>query len=226
MPVIVTADVLVFVSVTVLPGLVVCRLIFPNDNVVGDTVTVSLTPVPVSEIDCGLPGALSLTVTDAFRGPVAVGSKVTLILQLDPAATLVPQLLVCAKSVLFSPVTARLVIVSVAFPVLVRVAVCGELTTPTDSFPKGMLVGANTTTGPPPVPVPVRLTVCGLFPASSLTFNVAVRVPVADGVNVTFTVQAWPAATVPPHVLVCAKSDAFAPVKVKLLMLSVAICPL
>jgi hypothetical protein len=38
-------------------------------------------------------------------------------------------------------------------------------------------------------PVPVRLTVCGLFEASSVKLSEAVRLPVADGVNVTLTVQ-------------------------------------
>ena len=91
---IVTALVLVLVKVTILPGLVECRFVLPNDSDVGLTVTVSLTPVPVSDIDCGLPGALSFTVTNALRGPVVVGVNVTWIVQLAPGATLLPQLLV------------------------------------------------------------------------------------------------------------------------------------
>jgi hypothetical protein len=49
-------------------------------------------PVPVRLTDCGLPAALSVIVRAALRVPVAVGVNVTLMLQLAPAATLVPQL--------------------------------------------------------------------------------------------------------------------------------------
>lgn len=53
-------------------------------------------------------------------------------------------------------------------------------------------------------PVPVRLVVWGLVGSESATCNVAVRVPVAVGVNVTLTVQLAPAAKVVPHVVVLA----------------------
>lgn len=46
---------------------------------------------------------MSLIVSDAVRVPAAVGRNVTLIVQLDPAARLVPQLFVWAKSRLFVP---------------------------------------------------------------------------------------------------------------------------
>ena len=49
--------------------------------------------------------------------------KVTLIVQLPPAATELPQLLVWAKSLALVPVSARLVILKAAVPVLVRVTV-------------------------------------------------------------------------------------------------------
>ena len=62
------------------------------------------------------------------------------------------------------------------------------------------------------VPVPATLTFCGLAPPSSVTASVAVRFPLADGVNVTGIKQLAPAATlVPQHQL--AKSAAFVPVK-------------
>src|SRR5215472_13188435 len=44
-------------------------------------------PVPVRLAICGLPGALSVTVRSPFRAPIAVGVKVTLIVQLAPAFT-------------------------------------------------------------------------------------------------------------------------------------------
>ena len=70
---------------------------------------------------CGLFVALSVTVRVAVRVPVAVGVKVTLIVQLDAAATLVPQVLVCAKSPLWVPVTAMLVMLNAVLPPLERV---------------------------------------------------------------------------------------------------------
>src|ERR1700690_2167073 len=67
-----------------------------NDRLVGarDTVgNATAAPVPVRATDCGLPAALSVAVTVAVRVPIAVGAKVTAILQLKPAARVVGQLL-------------------------------------------------------------------------------------------------------------------------------------
>ena len=51
-------------------------------------------PVPVRLTVWGLAGALSAIVTEAVRLPLAEGVKVTLIVQVAPAATELPQLLV------------------------------------------------------------------------------------------------------------------------------------
>jgi hypothetical protein len=59
--------------------------------------------------------------TAAVRVPAAAGLKLTLIVQLAPAATLDPQLLVWAKSLAFAPETATLVTLKSALPVLARV---------------------------------------------------------------------------------------------------------
>ena len=61
--------------------------------------------------------ALSAMVTVPVLVPEAVGLKVTLIVQEAPGPTLEPQVWVWEKS----PLTAMLVIVRVAFPVLVSV---------------------------------------------------------------------------------------------------------
>ena len=64
-------------------------------------------------------------------------------------------------------------------------------------------------------PVPVSETVCGLLLALSLTFIVADRAPVADGVNVTLIEQCPFAGTLAPQVFDGeAKSPGLAPVKV------------
>ena len=55
------------------------------------------------------------------------------------------------------------------------------------------------------MPVPLRMTECGLPAALSLMLTAPDLVPVALGVKVRFTVQLEPAATV-PQLLFCAKS--------------------
>ncbi len=84
-------------------------------------------PVPLRPTVCGLPAALSMMLSVAFRVPVAVGVKVTLIEQLAPAASDVPQVLLWAKSPGFAPVVEMPLMLSAAFPVFVSVAVCAAL---------------------------------------------------------------------------------------------------
>ena len=74
-------------------------------------------PVPLRAMDCGEPAALSAMETVPVRFPVAVGEKVTEIVQLPAGATLVPQVLVCVKS----PKAAIELIARAVPPELVRV---------------------------------------------------------------------------------------------------------
>jgi hypothetical protein len=84
---------------------------------VGERLTAGAVPVPV-RLTVWVAGlALSVMVTEPLREPVAVGVKVTLIEQEALAATLEAQVLVWEKS----PLTAMLVMVRVALPVLLRV---------------------------------------------------------------------------------------------------------
>ena len=80
-------------------------------------------PVPERLTVCGLALALSVMLTEALRVPEAEGVKVTLIVQLAPAATELPHALVCAKSPGLVPETAMPVMLRVALPVLRRVTV-------------------------------------------------------------------------------------------------------
>jgi hypothetical protein len=73
-------------------------------------VTVAPVPVPVSDTVWGLPGALSVTESEAVSVPAAMGVKVTLTVQLAPAATVLPQVLVWPKSPASAPVSPMLVI--------------------------------------------------------------------------------------------------------------------
>jgi hypothetical protein len=180
-------------------------------------------PEPERATVCGLPEASSATLSEAERLPLAAGVNVTLIVQLPFAATELPHALVCAKSPAFVPVTEMLVRVKLAFPVLVRVTDWAGLATPTDWLPKERPRGERVTSGPALMPVPERLTVCGLPLALSAMLTSAVRVPPAEGVKVTLIVQSAPAATELPQLFVSAKSLALVPVTVRLVMLKVEV---
>ena len=111
------------------------------------------TPEPVKLAVWGLLLALSVTVKVALLVPVAAGVKVTLIAQLDPAARLEPQLLVCPKSPLLVPVMAMPVIDSAALPEFERVTAWAVPVVPTVWLGNVKDVGDRLATGEPPVPV-------------------------------------------------------------------------
>ena len=83
----------------------------------GGTEMVMSVPPPDRVTACGLPGALSEMVIAPARAPVAVGVKVTEIVQEELAGTPLAQVSVSAKS----PLALMLVKVSAALPVLVTV---------------------------------------------------------------------------------------------------------
>jgi hypothetical protein len=76
-------------------------------------------PVPLSvTVNVGFAGSLLEIVSPAVLVPMAVGLKVTLIVQFEPAARLAMQVVVHAKSPGFVPPIVMPVIVSGAVPVL------------------------------------------------------------------------------------------------------------
>lgn len=77
--------------------------------------------------------------------PLAEGVNVTVIAQVPPAFTLVPQLLVCAKSALLVPVIEILILPTATLPLLLRLIFFAGLVVPTGWFPKLKLVGLNWT---------------------------------------------------------------------------------
>lgn len=94
----------------------------------------------VARMPCAVPLRLTAGATGiellandkaALRAPRAEGAKITLIVQLAPAAREGPQLLVWVKSEAPILLIVRLLIESVVVPVLVKVRVCGELVLPT-----------------------------------------------------------------------------------------------
>ena len=78
-------------------------------------------PVPERLTDWGLPVALSVMARAAERLPAAAGVNLTPMVQLAPAATVVPQLLLWAKSAALVPKTAMLEIFNAELPELLRV---------------------------------------------------------------------------------------------------------
>jgi len=76
-------------------------------------VSLLVTPIPLRETVCGLPGALSVTESVPLTLPVALGVKVTLIVQVAPDARFEPlQVSVSPKLA----VAAMLTMVSVVVP--------------------------------------------------------------------------------------------------------------
>ena len=79
------------------------------------------------------------------------------------------------------PVIATADMLKVLLPTFVSVTLLAALTLPLVMEPKFKLVGESFAV----VPTPVRLTVCGVPAALSLTLRAAVRVPLAVGLNRT-----------------------------------------
>jgi len=135
--------------------------------------------------------------TAAVRGPVAVGLNVTLIVQLLPAATELPQVFVWVKSPGLVPVTAMLVMLSVPVPVLVSVTDFVEPLFPTFTLPQFKLVvdkltaGAETVNDTPLLDTPL-----------TVTTTLPVVAPVGTGATIDVALQLVGVAAVPLKVTV------------------------
>jgi hypothetical protein len=198
----------VFVNVTGWLALAVPTLWLAKVRLVVERLAPGPEPAPVPARLTDWVPALSVMIRLAVRDPAAAGLNVTLIAQLAPAATDVPQLLAAVKSPAFVPVTATLEKDKVALPVLVNVTGWLALAVPTLWLAKVRLVVERLTTGAEPVPA--RLTDC--VPALPVITRLAVRDPAAAGSNETLIVQLAPAETGAPQPLARLKSLAFVPV--------------
>src|SRR5437879_590249 len=214
----------VLVSVTVFGALIEpsgcpSKVRLRGDSITAGPVSMAL---PVRLTICGLSAALSVIVTIPVRRPGIVGVKMTLIVQLAPAARLLPQLLVEKFKLAAMPSIGR---IRVALPLFVSVTGIGRLLVPTVWLPVNVrLGGASVTTGA--APVPVRVIVRGLPLPLSVIMIAPVLVPRAVGLKVTLMVQLAPAATLVPFLQVVPGAGAKSPLGSTLVMVKVVPLPL
>ena len=147
---------------------------------------------------CGLPPASSVIETAAVLLPVAVGVKVTVTVQLLFAKTSCPHVVVMEKSPGFAPTITKGLKTIVVVPTSVMVTVSGVLDVPTFVVGKTRLGGPKLSA----VPVPDKVTVCGLARSLSLIATLALLGPPTPGPKVTVIVQLAPAARVEVQVVV------------------------
>jgi hypothetical protein len=172
---------------------------------------------------CGEPIALSVMVTAAFSAPVAVGAKCPWMVQLSPTARLAPQVLAKTNEDAFVPVTAMLVIVNAAVPVLVMVTDCEALDVPTFTVPNNRLVAESVTGAAAALPVPLNAIDCGDVPALSVMVMAAFHAPAVVGAKCPWMLQLAPTVRLVPQVLAKMNEDAFAPVTAMLVIVNVAV---
>jgi len=113
-----------FVIVIAWPALVVPIFWLANVRLTGKSMTpgASATPRPLSVTDCGESAALSVIERLAGRFPAMVGVNVTVIVQVAPAAMLLPaQVFVLLKSLALVPLIVTALTVKAAFPLFVTV---------------------------------------------------------------------------------------------------------
>ena len=141
-------------------------------------------------------------------------------LQCAPAAKEAPQLVASINSLASVPVMVIPAIVNVVVPTFVRVTVFARLVTSSPTEPKFSWVGESFAV----VPMPPRLTFCGLLSASSVKLRTALRFCGAVGLNLTLIVHlAFAASVVPQVVALIRKSPLLAPMILMLLTVKVMV---
>jgi hypothetical protein len=133
----------------VVPWVMVEKKTLPGKRV---TAEVAETPVPLTDIDCGLPGALSVAVREAWRGPLTEGVKTKLTGQLAfgrrTAGGRQEGAGDAEKSAAFIPVSDIALTLRDWLPVFTRLTIRVMLDWPTVDAPKSKEAGKRTATGP------------------------------------------------------------------------------
>jgi hypothetical protein len=223
----VTAEALVFLTVTVCAAVVAPTVVDAKVRLVGDSVTVSpdAVAVPWSATDCGEPVALSAIERDAVKEPATVGLNSTETAQVAETGSDEPQVFAdFRKDVALVPVMFEEVSVTADALVFLMVTVCAAVVAPTVVDAKVRLVGDSVTVSADAVAVPWSATNCGEPVALSATESDAVREPAAVGLNSTETVQVAEAASDVPQVVADFTNDvALVPVMVSEVSVSAAV---
>ena len=193
-------------SVTVQPLLAVPMVWLPKFTLVGENTTtgVAAMPIPVRLTVSGVLPPIEATSCPVLA-PGRPGANDTITLQVECAARVVPQVLVCTNAVDPEIERGEDSVASVPL-VLFSVTVQLLLVVPTAWLPKSMLVGENTTNGTFDVPTPIRLMLCDPPAALSVNVRYPARVPVVVGVKATCSVQVEYADSVDPQLPVKPKS--------------------
>jgi hypothetical protein len=154
-------------------------------------------PVSVKIISCGLPGALSVTRSVPLLVSALLVMNSTSMVQESPAPRLVPQVLDSEKA----PLVAMLVMRNSVLPKSLKVgtlfAVHKQIGNGSNLSWQEMdrVAGNKVAFGPETIPVPVKVTDCGLPVVLSVIVIDALRDPGWLGVKVTWMVQFAPAAS-------------------------------
>jgi hypothetical protein len=167
----------------------------------GDNAGSAATPVPLRLTGVGALLLLLVNHIDPVWLPSAAGLKTTLMVQLAPAPSDVPQLFVWLKSLLLI-FSAEMV--SAVLPLLESATVCGPLEVPTACEAKLRDKGENA--GTAASPVPLKTTGAGAGLLLLVKDKDPVRLPMTVGPKTTLIVQLVPAASVAPQLFVWLKS--------------------
>jgi UDP:flavonoid glycosyltransferase YjiC (YdhE family) len=108
------------------------------------TTYVPAEPIPEMAADCGEPPALSATEIEAVRLAAEAGVNVTVIVQVAPTASELPQLFDCPKLLAFVPVTEMLEMVRAAVPGFDNVMGSAAAAVPTRVLGKASGFGLST----------------------------------------------------------------------------------
>lgn len=128
-----------------------------------------------------------MNISEALKFPAAEGVNVTLTWQVLPGVTVAPVQVsaLLAKAVGLVPPIAAVDTVRLPVPVLVTVSLRAELVV------CGVWLGKLNPEAEKPtaalVPLPLKVTVCGLPLALSVNISEALKLPAVGGVNVTLT---------------------------------------
>ena len=186
------------VAVKVAGGEVAFRTTWPKSCEDGTMARVpGVAPVPLSAAVAGLAAKLPGTESDPLRLPMIEGVNSTSSLQLDPAASEVPQVV---DAIAKSPLAEGVPSVTGAPPLFAATKVADADVVPSTTIPKLSPAGESARL-PGDTPVPDKDELAGLVAKLPAMLSAPVRKPVADGVKVTWTTQLPPAGSDAPQLV-------------------------